>query len=38
VAHLRSAHSQLALVRAHDGTLFRLISLDDLLTTLLVAA
>ena len=38
VAHLRSAHSQLALVRAHDGTLLGLISLDDLLTTLLVAA
>lgn len=38
VARLRAAHSQLALVRAADGTLAGLVSLDDLLTTLLAPA
>ncbi|WP_214322735.1 hemolysin family protein [Nonomuraea sediminis] len=38
VTHLRSAHSQLALAHAEDGTLVGLVSLDDLLTTLLVPA
>ncbi|WP_440098390.1 hemolysin family protein [Streptosporangium sp. H16] len=36
VATLRAAHSQLALVRTPDGTLAGLISLDDLLSTLLI--
>ncbi|MEU4836425.1 CNNM domain-containing protein [Streptosporangium sp. NPDC023615] len=36
VATLRAAHSQLASVRAPDGTLTGLISLDDLLSTLLI--
>lgn len=35
VADLRAAHSQLAAVRAPDGALVGLVSLDDLLTTLL---
>ncbi|MEO3856433.1 CNNM domain-containing protein [Acrocarpospora sp. B8E8] len=38
VTTLRAAHSQLALVRTADGTLEGLITLDDLLTTLLVPA
>ncbi|MEU0564821.1 CBS domain-containing protein [Nonomuraea sp. NPDC005983] len=38
VAQLRTARSQTALVRAGDGTVAGLITLDDLLTTLLVAA
>ncbi|MEU8108216.1 hemolysin family protein [Nonomuraea muscovyensis] len=38
VATLRAARSQLALVRDGDGELLGLVSLDDLLTTLLVPA
>ncbi|MET7999920.1 hemolysin family protein [Nonomuraea glycinis] len=37
VATLRTHHSQLALVRAGDGTTAGIVTLDDLLTTLLVA-
>ncbi|MEV6865653.1 hemolysin family protein [Streptosporangium subroseum] len=36
VAKLRAAHSQLAIVRAPDGALAGLVSLDDLLSTLLI--
>lgn len=35
---LRSAHSQIAIVRAEDGSMLGIVSLDDLLTTLLVPA
>ncbi|MEU0484140.1 hemolysin family protein [Streptosporangium sp. NPDC006013] len=38
VAELRAAHSQLALVRTANGSLAGLVSLDDLLTTLLIPA
>jgi CBS domain containing-hemolysin-like protein len=38
VAHLRAAHSQLALVRTADDTTAGLVSLDALLSTLLVTA
>ncbi|MFG3441134.1 hemolysin family protein [Nonomuraea sp. NPDC047897] len=38
VTKLREAHSQLALIRTDDGTVLGLISLDELLTSLLVAA
>ncbi|MGV9777342.1 hemolysin family protein [Streptosporangium sp. NPDC003464] len=38
VGVLRAAHSQLALVHAADGTLKGMVSLDDLLTTLLIPA
>ncbi|WP_188194908.1 hypothetical protein [Nonomuraea sp. SYSU D8015] len=35
---LRAARSQIALVRAEDDTVAGIVSLDDLLTTLLVPA
>ncbi|MDP4510551.1 hemolysin family protein [Nonomuraea turcica] len=38
VARLRAARSQIALIRADDGTTAGIVSLDDLLTTLLVPA
>ncbi len=38
VTRLRAAHSQLALVEADDGSTAGLVSLDDLLSTLLVSA
>jgi CBS domain containing-hemolysin-like protein len=38
VARLRAARSQIALVRADDGGMAGIVSLDDLLTTLLVPA
>nr|WP_055509397.1 hemolysin family protein [Nonomuraea pusilla] len=38
VTRLRAAHSQLALVRGDDAAVHGLITLDDLLTTLLVSA
>ncbi|TDB95153.1 HlyC/CorC family transporter [Nonomuraea longispora] len=36
VARLRAARSQIALIRTEDGTIKGIVSLDDLLTTLLV--
>ncbi|MGI5290271.1 hypothetical protein ACQEVF_44005 [Nonomuraea polychroma] len=38
LARLRAAPSQIAVIRADDGTVAGIVSLDDLLTTLLVPA